>query len=93
MHHDVVPLALELQRVVEHPFEIDALHLVGPLDVGALQRVVHELRDAKELVATVDHLPLGFDAEIAQQGDVGREQLRHTPAVRGRVHVEDARAA
>ena len=45
--HDVVPLAFELQRVVEHPLEVDALHLRGPLDVGALQRVVHGLGDAK----------------------------------------------
>ena len=73
--------------------EVDALHLAGPLDVGALQRVVHVLGDAEELVAAVDHLPLGLDAEVAQQRNVRREQLGDTAAVRGRVHVQHACAA
>ena len=92
VHHHVVPLALELQRVVEHALEVGALHLARPLDVGALQRVVDVLGDAEELVAAVDHLPLGLDAEVAQQRDVGREQLGDAAAVRGRVHVEHSLA-
>ena len=36
---------------------------VRPLDVGALQRVVHGLGDGEELVAAVDHLPVGVDAD------------------------------
>ena len=93
VHHDVVPLAFELQRVVEHPLEVDAFHLAVPLDVGALQRVVDVLGDGEELVAAVDDLPLGLDPEVAQQGNVGREQLGDAAAVRGRVHVEHPGAA
>ena len=47
------------------------------------------LRDAEELVAAVDDLPLGLDAEIAEQRDVGREELGDAAAVRGGVDVED----
>ena len=93
VHHDVVPLAFELQRVVEHALEVDALHLRRPLDVGALQRVVHGLGDREELVAAVDHLPLGVDADIAEQRDVGGEQLGDAAAVRGRVDVQHPGAA
>ena len=49
---------------------------------------MHELRDAEELVAAVDHLPVGFDAEVAQQRDVGSQQLRHAAPVRRRVDVQ-----
>ncbi len=92
VHDDEVPLAVELQRVVEDALEVDALHLRGPLDLGALQRVVHGLGDAEELVAAVDHLPLGLEADIAGERDVGREQFGDAAAVRGGVHVEDAGA-
>ena len=34
-----------------------------PLDIGALQRVVDGLGHGEELVAAVDHLPFGLDAE------------------------------
>ena len=47
----------------------------------------------EELVAAVDHLPLGLDAEVAEQRDVRREQLGDAAAVRGRVHVQHPRAA
>ena len=87
--HDVVELALEEQRVVEHLLEVRALHRRGPLERRALQRVVHLLRDAEELVAAVDDLPLGLDAEIAQQRDVGGEQLGDAAAVGRGVDVED----
>ena len=88
MDHHVVPLAFELQRVVEDPLEVDVLHRGGPLDVGALQRVVDLLRDGEELVAAVDDLPLGLDAEVAEQRNVGGEELGDAAAVGGRVHVE-----
>ena len=73
---DEVPLAFELQRVVEDTLEVDALHLRGPLDVGALQRVVHRLGDAEELVAAVDHLPLGFEADVAGERRRGSRAVR-----------------
>ena len=61
---------------------------MGPLDFGALQRVVHRLGDGEELVAAVNHLPFGIDADGLQQGDVGREQLGDPTAVRSGIHVQ-----
>ena len=90
-HHEVV-VAFEEQRVVEHLLEVDALHCRRPLDVGALQCVVHGLRDGEELVAAVHHLPVGVDADAAEQRDVGGQQLGDAAAVRGRVDVEHPRA-
>ena len=81
VHHDEVVIALDQQRVVEHPFEIDALHLVGPFDVAALQRVVHRLGDGEELVAPAHHLPFGVDAGVAEERHVRRQQLRDPAAV------------
>jgi hypothetical protein len=63
-HHEV-PFALELQRVVEHAFQIDVLHLRRPLDVGALQRVVDGFGDGEEFVAAVHHVPFGVDADVS----------------------------
>jgi hypothetical protein len=63
--HDVVPFAFEEQRVVEDMLEVDALHVGRPLDLGALQRVVHLLRDREEVVTAVDDLPLRLDPEVA----------------------------
>ena len=88
--HEVV-VAFEQQRVVEDLLEVDALHRRRPLDVGALQAVVDGLRDGEELVAAVHHLPVGIDADAAEQGDVGGEQLGDAAAVRGGVEVEHPR--
>ena len=57
--------------------------------VGALERVVDLLGDREELVAAVHDLPLGVDADAAQQRHVGGEQLGDAAAVRGGVDVED----
>ena len=92
VHHDVVVVALEEQRVVEHLLEVRALHARRPLDVGALEPVVHGLGDGEELVAAVHHLPVGVDADAAQQRHVGGEQLGDAAAVRGGVDVQHARA-
>ena len=88
--HEVV-VAFEQQRVVEDLLQVDALHCRSPVDVGALQAVVHGFRDREELVAAVHHLPVGVDADAAEQGDVGRQQLGDAAAVRGRVEVEHPR--
>jgi len=50
---------------------------------------VHRLRDAEELVAAVDDLLLRLDAEIAEQRDVGGEELGDTAPVRGGVDMQD----
>ena len=91
--HDVVPLAVQQQRVLEHLLEVDLLHVRVPRDVRALEGVVHGLRDREELVTAVDDLPLGFDAQAAQERHVRREELGHASAVGGGVDVEDPRAA
>ena len=46
----------------------------------------------EELVAAVHHLPVGVDADAAEQRHVGREQLGDAAAVGGGVDVEDPRA-
>ena len=73
---DEVPLAFELERVRQHPLEVGVLHRRGPLDVGALEPVVDRLRDLEELVAAPDHLPLGFDTDVAQQRARGSRAAR-----------------
>ena len=88
MDDDVVPAVLEQQRVVEDTLEVRAPHRRGPLDLGTLEPVVGFLGDGEELVAALEHLPLGLHADAAQQRDVGREQLGDAAAVRGGVEVE-----
>ena len=61
------------------------------IDVGTLQPVVHRLGDGEEFVAAVHHLPVGVDADAAQQGDVGGEELGDAAAVRGGVDVQHPR--
>ena len=73
MDHDEVPLALELQRVVEHALEVDVLHLRRPLDVGTLQGVVDGLCHGEEFVAAVDHMPFRIYSHVAQQRNMGGE--------------------
>ena len=55
----------------------------------ALEPVVGLLGDGEELVASLEHLPLGFHADAAQQRHVGGEELGDAAAVRGGVEVED----
>ena len=58
----------------------------------ALQRVVHQLRRVEELLAPVDDLPLGVEADVAHQRHERVEDLRHAAAERGRRDVDDAQA-
>ena len=51
-----------LERVLSNALEVCVLHCGCPLDVGALESVVHRLGDLEELVAAADHLPLGLHA-------------------------------
>ena len=93
MDDDVVELAFHQERVVQDLLEVNALHVRGPLDVRALQRVVDVLCDREELVAAVNDLPFGFDAEVTQQRHVGGEQFGNAASVGRGVHVKDACAA
>ena len=67
------------EGVVEDALEVHALHLRGPLDIGALQRVVHGLGDAEELVAAVDDLPVGLEPDIAGERARGWTSNSATP--------------
>ena len=69
--------------------EVDALHRRSPLDLGPLEGVVHGLGDGEELVAAVHDLPVGVEADAAQERDVGGQELGDTSAVRRGVEVED----
>ena len=84
-----VPVALERARRCRGPSGGRSAASRRPLDVGTLQRVVDRLGDREELVAAVDHLPVGVDPDAAQQRDVGGEQLGDTTAVGGGVDVQD----
>ena len=89
VHDHEVVLTVEEQRVVEDLLEVDLLHLRRPVEVGALERVVHALGDAEELVAPLHDLPVGVDADTPEQRDVRREQLGHPAAVGRGVEMED----
>src|SRR5450756_2175304 len=90
--YDDVVAVLQQQRVVEDPLEVRALHLRRPLDVSTLECVVDLLGYGEELVAAVQDLPFGVDADAAEQRHVGGQQLRDTAAVGGGAHVQDPRA-
>ena len=92
VHHDEVVLAVEEQRVVEDLLEVDLLHLLRPVEIRALQRVVDALGDAEEEVAALHDLPVGVEADAAEQRDVGGEQLGHPAAVGRGVEVQDPSA-
>jgi hypothetical protein len=91
--HDEVVSVVELQRVFASAPQIRVL--LGRREGlrRALQRVVQGLRRAEELGAAAQHLPVGVQAEVAQQGDRGAQQLGDAAAIGGRVDVQDARAA
>jgi hypothetical protein len=50
---------------------------------------VHDLGGVEELLATVDHVPLGHEPDVDHQRDERVEDLRDTPAERGRRDVQD----
>ena len=89
VHDDEVVAIVHQQRVVQDPLEVGPLHVRRPLDVGPLQRVVDLLGDLEELVAAVQDLPLGVDADAAEQRHVGGEQLGDAAAVGGGADVQD----
>ena len=62
---------------------------VEPLGI-ALKRVVDGLGDVEELVAAVDHPPLGLDADVVQQRDQRVLDLGHAAAERGCREVQHA---
>ena len=75
-----VPLALEQQRVVEHLLEVDALHLRRSTRSAApCSALCTVLGDAEELVAAVDHLPLGVDARRSRSSGTWVASSSATP--------------
>jgi hypothetical protein len=59
---------------------------------GSLQSVVDRLGDREEGLIASDQLPVGQDTEVAQQGDLGSEDLGDPAAVGSGVDVENPRA-
>ncbi len=53
---------------------------------------MQSLRNREEPQVSLDHVPMGVQADVAHQRDQGGEELRHTTAVCGGVHVEDSLA-
>ena len=50
---------------------------------------MEQLRGVEELLAADHHLPLGLEPDVAHQRDERVEDLRDTPAERGRGEVQD----
>jgi hypothetical protein len=95
VHDDHVPLVGVLQLVGVQPVvthEHVLLVLRQRLRV-ALQAVVDRLGDVEELVAAVDHAPLGLDADVVQQRDQGVLDLGDAAAEGGGRQVQHALAA
>ena len=84
VHDAHVPAARELARVHLVVLRPGRPLLVGEVLRVALQRVVHQLRRVEELLAAVDHLPLGVEPDVAHQRDQRVEDLRDAAAERGR---------
>jgi hypothetical protein len=80
--HDDVEVVGQLGRVRVHPLPVGLAHIVVEVRLGALQRVVHGLRDVEEPVRTLDHDPRRLDAEVVHQRDLRLEQLGDAAAVR-----------
>ena len=51
------------------------------------------LGDAEEGLVAADELPVGGEAEVAEERDLGAEDLGDTATVRRRAHVEHAAAS
>ena len=87
-----VEVVVELLRVELVVAEPDRPLLLGEVLRVALERVVHLLGRVEELLAAVDDVPVGLEADVAHQRDERVEQLAHPAAERGRRDVRDAQA-
>ncbi|MCA1726609.1 MAG: hypothetical protein LC722_02835 [Actinobacteria bacterium] len=89
--HDV-PVVHEPGGVRADPLHVGVLHVAGPWHLGALEPVVDGLGHREEFVVALDELPLGLDADVAEQADVGEQQLGHAAAEGGAVEMDQAEA-
>jgi hypothetical protein len=87
-----VPPADELARVHLVVAAPRVPVLVGQVLRRALEGVVHELRRVEELLAPVDDLPLGLEADVLHERHERVEDLAHAAAERRGGDVHDARA-
>ncbi|MBI4470844.1 MAG: hypothetical protein HY650_16135 [Acidobacteria bacterium] len=60
-------------------------HLIGDLLGFSMQRVVKRFGDDEEGAVTLDHIPSGFHAKFAEQGNHAGENLGHATADGGGV--------
>ena len=79
------------ERVLPYALLVHAHHGGIPLDERTLQRVVHGLRDAEELLGAFDDLPRRGDAEVVHQANLTEEQLGDAAAEGRGAEVQDAR--
>ena len=70
----------------------DRLLVIGDALLVALQRVVDRLGDVVELVAALDHAPLGVEPGVDHERDQRVLDLGHAAAERGGGEVQDALA-
>jgi len=90
--HDKIVALLEEVGVAGGVGEVDLLLVVRKRALVTLEGVVHGLGDREERRVAGYDLPVGSEAEIPQQGDLGPEDLRHGAAVGRGVQVKYARA-
>ena len=90
---DQVVRLVELLRVVCRLREIPLLVVRTQSLRRALEAIVNRLRDTEEGVVAADELPVGHQSEIAEEWDLGAENLGDAASVGRRAHVQYPSAA
>ena len=89
---DVVAVA-ELGSALRGLGQVLLALLGGERVVGPLQAVVDRLRDVEEPLIATDQPPLGNEAEVAQERDLGAQDLGHAAAVGSGAQVQHTQPA
>ena len=80
MHDDEVVAFVEEFGVPAVLAKPGLAHPGRPVHIHALEAVMHRLGDLVELVGAADHLPIGGQANVVQQGHQRRQDLGHAAA-------------
>ncbi len=87
VHYHEIPAFPEQIRVLFERRQVKAAEAGREFDLHPLQAVVQFLGELEEVVAALEHMPLGLEAETAQQRDKAVQELGHAPAVRRGIEV------
>src|SRR5215207_9953635 len=89
VYHNEVVLFLEQLRVAGRVSEVGLLFCGRQFAWGSLQAIVDRLCYQEEGLIPCDQLPVGQEAQVAQEGYLGAEDLGDSAAVGGCVDVEN----